>query len=36
MIFIKIYSYNNKNKRLNIEFIGNSSEINRLNETSCE
>lgn len=32
MIFIKNYNYNNKNKKLNIEFIGNSSEINKLNE----
>ena len=31
MIFIKNYSYNNKNKKFNIEFIGSSSEINRLN-----
>jgi len=32
MIFINNYSYDNKNKKLNIEFIGNSSEIKRLNE----
>ncbi len=32
MIFIKNYNYNNKNKKLNIEFIGNSIEINKLNE----